>query len=163
MRITNLRIDPGDEILAGLWVMISGDVSVFIKNQSTGEYRSTLLKRQKLPKDIEPPGSSADWVVERPTAPVPHGKLFPLADYGTVDFKYCMALAADQPYGPCMAPAADKPHQPERLMTLADNGRMIKMREAFADPYRTVYVSCAERRHYRDGSIGVKCTFHEPI
>lgn len=162
-RITNLQIDPGQEILAGLWTMISGDVSLFIKNQSTGEYRSTLLKRQKLPKDIEPLGSTADWVVERPTAPSPDGKLYPLADYGTVDFRYCMALAADKPYGSCMAPAADKPHEPERLMTLADNGRMIKMREAFADPYRTVYVSCAERRHYGDGSIGVKCTFHEPI
>jgi Peptidase A4 family len=161
-RITNLEIDPGDEILAGVWIMISGDVSLFIKNQSTGEYRCTLMKRKDLPKDIEPLGSSADWVVERPTAPRKDGKLFPLADYGTVDFKYCMALAADQPYGPCMALAADKPHEPERLMTLADNGLMIKMREAFADPYRTVYVSCAERRHYRDGSIGVTCTFHEP-
>ena len=162
IRIKNLEICPGQEVMAGLWVRSNGDVSLFIKNQSTGEYRSTRLKRKKLPKDIEPLGSSADWVVERPTAPNTHGKLYPLADYGTVDFNYCMALAADKPYEPCMAPAADKPHESERLMTLADNGRMIKMREAFADPYRTVYVSCAERRHYRDGSIGVKCTFHKP-
>jgi hypothetical protein len=160
-KILNLQIYPGQEIMAGLWVMISGDVSLFIKNQSTGEYRSKLIKRQTLP-DIEPLGSSAEWIVERPTAPTIGGKLFPLADYGTIDFKYCMALAADKPYGPCMAPAADKPHEPERLMTLADNGHMIKMREAFADPYRTVYVSCAERRHDKDGSIGVTCTFHEP-
>lgn len=163
VRIKNLDIEPGDEILAGLWIMVCGDVSVFIKNQSTGEYRSTLMKRKDLPADIEPLGSSADWVVERPTAPKKDGKLFPLADYGTVDFKYCMALASDKPYyGPCMELAANKPGEPDRLMTLADNGLMIKMREAFADPYRTFYVSCAERRHHRDGSIGVKCTFHAP-
>jgi hypothetical protein len=161
LRITNLQIDPGHEILAGLWTVTGGDVSFFIKNQSTGEYRSARLPPP--PVEIEPLGSSADWVVERPTAPRKDGKLYPLADYGTVDFKYCMALAADKPYEPCMEPAADKPHEPERLMTLADNARMIKMREAFADPYRTVYVSRAERRHDKDGSIGVKCTFHEPI
>jgi hypothetical protein len=62
-----------------------------------------------------------------------------------------------------MPSAPDNPHRHERLMTLADNGRVIKMREAFADPYRTVYVSCAERRHDEDGSIGVTCTFHKPI
>jgi hypothetical protein len=157
-KILNLKIYPGQEIMAGLWVMISGDVSFFIKNQSTGEYRSTLLKRQTLP-DIEPLGSSAEWIVERPTE-TKTDKLYPLADYGSVDFKYCLARAADKPY---MELAADKPHEPERLMTLADNGRMVKMREAFADPYRTVYVSCAERRHDKDGSVGVTCTFHKPM
>jgi hypothetical protein len=88
-------------------------------------------------------------VVERPTEPNTN-KFYPLADYGSVDFKSCMALAADTPLGP------------GRLMTLADNGRMIKMREAFADPYRTVYVSRAKRRRHSDGLIGVKCTFHAP-
>jgi len=146
-KIRNLQICPGQEIMAGLWVMISGDVSFFIKNQCTGEYRCTLIKRQMLP-DIEPLGSSAEWVVERPTEP--NGKLFPLADYGCVNFKYCMARAAETPLGP------------GPVMTLADNGRMIKMRKAFADPYRTVYVSRAERRHDDDGSIGVTCTFHAP-
>jgi hypothetical protein len=148
-RIRNLPIYPGQEIMAGLWVMISGDVSFFIKNQSTGEYRCKLAKRQELP-DIEPLGSSAEWIVERPTEPT-DDKLYPLADYGSVDFKYCLARAAD------------KPHGPQRLMTLADNGRIIKMREAFADPYRTVYVSRAEQRHDKDGSVGVTCTFHKPI
>jgi hypothetical protein len=146
-RITGLKIDPGHEILAGLWVTISGDVAFFIKNQTTGDYCSLL---QRPPSgDLEPLGLSAEWVVERPTKPET-GKLYPLADYGSVNFKYCMALAADRPLGPT------------RLMTLADNGRMIKMREAFADPYRTAYVSRATRRHDLDGSIGVKCTFHAP-
>jgi hypothetical protein len=48
------------------------------------------------------------------------------------------------------------------LMTFADNGHMIKMREAFAAPYRTAYVSRADRRHDKDGSIGLTCTFHQP-
>ena len=146
-RITNLKICPGQEILAGLFVTVSGDVVFFIKNQSTGDYCPFL---QRPPSgNLEPLGSSAEWVVERPTEPNTH-KLYPLADYGSVDFKYCMALAADRPLGPT------------RLMTLADNGRMIKMREAFADPYRTVYVSRAERRRELNGSIGVRCTFHRP-
>jgi hypothetical protein len=160
-RIYNLEICPGDEIMAGAWVLISDDVLFVIKNQSTGEYRSALFKRQPL-RDIERLGSSAEWIVERPTAPGTEEKLYPLADYGSVDFKSCMALAADKPEGACMALVADKPREPDRLMTLADNGRMIRMREAFADPYRTVYVSRAKRRRHSDGLIGVKCTFHAP-
>jgi hypothetical protein len=152
--IDDFAIAAGDEILAGLAVLISEDVLFFIKNQSTGEFRSFLAKRQPL-GDIEPLGSSAEWVMERPTAPI--GRVLrPLAAYDagrhSVDFKYCMALAADR----------HRPLAPGRLMTLADNGRMIKMREAFANPYRTFYVSRAKRRHDPDGSIGVTCTFHEP-
>jgi hypothetical protein len=147
-RIDDFAIDAGDEILAGLAVLISEDVLFFIKNQRTGEFRRFLAKRQPL-GDIEPLGSSVEWVVERPTA-ISH-KFYPLAAYyPPVKFKYCLALAADRPLAP------------GRLMTLADNGRMIKMREAFANPYRTVYVSRAERRLDPDGSIGVTCTFHEP-
>jgi len=146
-RIDDFAIDAGDEILAGLAVLISGDVLFFIKNQSTGEFRSFLAKRQPL-EDIEPLGSSVEWVVERPTEPS-SGQFYPLADYDYVDFRYCLARAADGP------------HAPGRLMTLADNGRMIKMREAFANPYRTFYVSRAERRQDPDGSIGVTCTFHQ--
>jgi hypothetical protein len=148
--IDDFDIRAGHEVLAGLAVLISEDVLFFIKNQRTGEFRSFLAKRQPL-GDIEPLGSSAEWVVERPTAPISR-KLRPLAAYcPPVDFKYCLAVAADKPLAPG-----------RRLMTLADNGRMIKMREAFADPYRTAYVSRAQRRHDPDGSIGVTCTFHEP-
>lgn len=147
-KILDFRIQPGHEIMAGLAVLISDDVLFFIKNQSTGEFCSFLAKRQPLP-DIEPLGSSAEWIVERPTEPM-SGKFYPLAAYGSVDFTYCMALAAD------------KPLAQGRLMTLADNARMIKMREAFASPYRTVYVSRAKRRRDPDGSIGITCTFHEP-
>jgi len=148
-RIDDFDVRAGHEVLAGLAVLISEDVLFFIKNQRTGEFRSFLAKRQPL-RDIEPLGSSVEWVVERPTAPISH-KFYPLAAYcPSVDFKYCMALAADRPLAP------------GRLMTLADNGRMIKMREAFANPYRTVHVSRAKRRHDPDGSIGVTCSFHEP-
>jgi hypothetical protein len=148
--IRNLKIRPGNEILAGLQVLISKDILFFIKNQSTGDY-CCLCARQP-PVDIEPLGSSAEWVVERPTDPTSL-EFYPLADYGSVDFKYCFAVAAD----------ADTPLAPgARLITLADNGDIIKMREAFANPYRTVYVSRAKQRLDPDGSIGVTCTFHEP-
>ncbi len=144
--IDNLPIDTGDEILAGLAVQVSGDVLYFIKNQSTGEFRSFLARP---PGVIQPLGSSVEWVVERPIDP-PSGKLFPLPAYGSVDFRYCMARAADGPLAP------------GRLMTLADNSLMIHMREAFADPYRTVSVSSPKLRQDPDGSVGVTCTFQEP-
>jgi hypothetical protein len=147
-KIDDFTITPGDEILAGLAVQVTEDVLYFIKNQSTGEFRSFLAKRQFL-GDIEPLGSTAEWVMERPTDPTSL-KLYPLPAYDPVEFKYCLALAAVRPLAP------------GRLTTLADNGRMIKMRESFANPYRTVYVSRAKRRHDPDGSIGVTCTFQEP-
>jgi len=149
MWIHNLPIDAYHEVLAGLAVLPSEDVLFFIKNQSTGQFRSFLAKRHKL-GDIEPLGSSVEWVVERPTEPT-SGKFYPLVAYSPpVDFKDCLAVAADRPCGPG-----------RRLMTLADNGRMIKMREAFGNPYRTFYVSRA-RRDDSDGSIGITCTFNEP-
>ncbi len=148
MKIDDFAVSPGDEILAGLTVLASEDVLYFIKNQSTGEFRSFLGKRQAHDA-IEPLGASAEWVVERPTEPSDN-KLFPLAAYDQVNFKHCIAAAAN------------RPNAPRRLMTLEQNGRMIKMREAFASPYRTVYVSRAKRRRDPDGSIGVTCTFHEP-
>lgn len=145
--IDNLPINAGDEILAGLAVLISEDVLYFIKNQSTGEFRSFLARP---PGDIEPLGSSVEWVIERPTDPT-SGKLYPLPAHDSVDFRYCLARAADRPLAP------------GRLMTLADNVLMIDMREAFADPYRIAHVSRATLRQDPDGSIGVTCTFHEPI
>jgi hypothetical protein len=148
VKIDDFAVNSSDEILAGLTVLASGDVRYFIKNQNTGEFR-TFLGRHLPLGNIEPLGSSVEWVVERPTDPSSR-KLHPLAAYGSVNFKYCLALAAD------------RPDAPARLMTLAQNGRMIKMREAFAGPYRTVYVSRAKRRRDSDGSIGVTCTFHEP-
>ena len=153
-QITNLDVAPGDEILAGLAVLASDDVLFFIKNQGSkgsekGQFRSFLAKRAALPAEIEPPGDSVEWIVERPTDP-PSEKLHALPDYGSVDFRHCVALAAD------------RPHAPGRLMTLADNTVMIDMRESFANPYRTVPVSLAKLRPDQDGSIGVTCTFDPP-
>ncbi|WP_431202683.1 G1 family glutamic endopeptidase [Bradyrhizobium betae] len=145
--IANLPINAGDEILAGLAVQVSGDVLFFIKNQSTGEFRSFLARP---PGVILPLGSSVEWVVERPTDP-PSRKLFPLPNYGSVDFRYCLARAA-----------ADGPLAPGRLMTLNEKALMIHMREAFADPYRTVTVSSPALRQDPDGSVGVTCRFKEP-
>lgn len=146
--INNLPINTGDEILAGLVVLVSDDVLYFIKNQSTGEFRSFLARQP--PRDIDRPGSlSVEWVMERPTHPH-SGQLYPLAAYDSVDFSYCMARAADGS------------HAPGRLITPADNALLIEMREAFADPYRSVHVSRAALRQDPDGSIGVTCTFHDP-
>lgn len=148
-RIENFDISPGDEILAGMTVLITEDVLFFIKNQSSGEFRSFLARRHPL-LDIEPLGSSAEWIVERPTEPT-NRKFHPLPNYGTVEFKYCYALAADHANGT------------SRLVTLAQNNAIIRMREAFAAPYRTHYVSRAKLRRDPDGSVGVTCTFNDSV
>jgi hypothetical protein len=149
-RIKDFVVQPKDEILAGVSVLISHDVLFFIKNQRTGQFRSFL---SRPPHDILPLGASAEWVVERPTEPRSRN-FHALADYGRVDFKYCMAVAGDGPV----------PRE-RRLMTLANNGRVVNMREAFLPrPHHCgiTYVSRAKRRPDKDGSIGVTCTFHQP-
>lgn len=149
LMIDNLPIDADHKVLAGLAVQASGDdVLFFIKNQTSGEFRSFLARP---PGVIQRLGSSVEWIVERPTDP-PSRKLFPLPNYGSVDFKYCMARAV-----------ADGPLAPSRLMMLDDSVLMIHMREAFEDPYRTASVSIPELRQDKDGSIGVTCTFRNPI
>jgi len=145
--IDNLPINVGDEILAGLAVQVSGDVLFFIKNQSTGEFRSFLARP---PGVIRPLGSSVEWIVERPTDP-PSGNMSALPAYGSVDFRYCMARAS-----------SGGPLAPGRLLTLDDSALMIHMRELFANPNRTVTVSSPELRHDKDGSVGVTCSYKEP-
>lgn len=146
--IDNLAIETGHKILAGLAVQVSGDILYFIKNQSTGEFRSFLTPPP--PGEIEPLGSSVEWVMERPTDPTTRD-LFPLPDYDPVNFRYCVARAADGAIGA------------GRMMTLDDNALMIEMRESFADPERIVIVSRPElRRETPNGPIGVTCTFQDP-
>ena len=147
-QIDNLPVEADDVILAGLEVQVSEDVLFFIKNQTKGQFRSFLAKRQPL-GDIEPLGSSAEWIVERPTDPASR-KFHALPNYGSVNFRHCVARAADAPLAP------------GRLMTPADTTVMIEMRENFADPDRTVIVSRAKRRQDPDGATGVTCTFNEP-
>ncbi|MBR0951387.1 G1 family glutamic endopeptidase [Bradyrhizobium canariense] len=147
--IDNLPIETGDKILAGLAVQVSGDILYFIKNQSTGEFRSFLAPPP--PGEIEPLGSSVEWVMERPTDPDSRN-LFPLPDYDPVKFRYCVARAADGAIGS------------GRMMTLEDNALMIEMRETFANPERTVIVSRPElRQETPDGPTGVTCTFQDPM
>ena len=147
--IDNLLIETGHKILAGLAVQVSGDILYFIKNQRTGEFRSFLAPPPS--GEIEPLGSSAEWVMERPTDPE-SGALFPLPDYGAVDFSYCVARAADGAVGS------------GRMMTLADNALLIEMRETFANPDRTVIVSRpALRQEHPEAPIGVRCTFQDPV
>jgi hypothetical protein len=147
--IKNLPIGEKDHILAGLAVQVSGDILYFIKNQSTGEFRSFLVRQP--PGEIEPLGSSVEWVMERPTDPESRD-LFPLPDYDRVDFRYCVARAANKAVGS------------GRMMTLADNALLIEMRETFADPDRTVVVSRPDlRQETQEGPIGVTCTFQDPV
>jgi hypothetical protein len=154
-QIANLAVAPGDEILAGLAVLVSQDVLYFIKNQGSkdsknsekGEFRSFLVRQPA--GNLERVGSSAEWIVERPTDP-PSKLHHALPDYGSVEFTHCVARAVDAPLAP------------GRLMTLADNPLMIEMREDFGNPFRTLSVSLPTLRPDPDGSVGLTCTFRPP-
>ena len=151
-QITNLPVQPDDEILAGLAVLASDDVLFFIKNlgrkdskdSEKGQFR-LLAKRAALPAEIEPPENW--WNGSRSGRQTAQREAHALPDY-----RYGISVA--------VALAADRPHAPGRLMTLADNTVMIDMRESFAN-LPCPLVAC-EAAAGSGRLIGVTCTFDHP-
>jgi hypothetical protein len=127
--IKNFPVAPGDEIFAGLFVTVSNDVHFFIKNQRTGHFSAALVI---APGVIDPLGTTAEWIFERPTDP--DNKIMDLLpNYGVVDFANCVAVS-----GPNRTAY-------NRLQTLTGNARFINMRETFPNPHRSAPVSIASK------------------
>jgi hypothetical protein len=127
--IQNFAVAPGDEILAGMVVTVSGDVHFFIKNQRTGHFSAALVI---APGAIHSLGTTAEWIFERPTDPDTRiTDLLP--NFGVVDFSDCLAVS-----GPNRMAL-------NRLQTLDGNARYINMRQTFTNPHRSAAVSIASK------------------
>jgi len=140
--ITNFPVAVGDEISAGLTVEATGDVHFYIKNQTTGLFTTFLVI---APGPILPLGSTAEWIMERPTV-VGERRIYPLPSYSDVAFRHCFARSASTIGGTLTT---------QRL----DNARAILMYEVFPNPHRTSFVSIPQkmsnssfRVRYRDAS-----------
>jgi Peptidase A4 family len=127
--IQNFPVAPGDEILAGMIVTVSSDVHFFLKNQRTGLFTAALVI---APGAIDPLGTTAEWIFERPTDP-DNMIMDLLPNYGVVDFKNCLAIS-----GPNRTTY-------KRLQSLNGNARFINMRETFPGPHRSAPVSIASK------------------
>jgi hypothetical protein len=128
VEITNMPVQVGDHMLVSLRAVSPDEVIFIVKNQSTGLLANFLVQ---APANSEPLGSTAEWIVERPTWPEslwPH-RMPHLTD---VDFTHCHARSATSFFG------CSKVHQLEQA-------RLIRMYEAFDAPYRSVVVSVPEK------------------
>ena len=140
--IPNIPVSVSDEIIAGLTLRSADEVQFFIKNQTTGLFTTFLVV---APGSILPLGSTAEWIVERPTV-IGERRLYPLPNYSDVVFRDCFAQSA---------PSIGAPATTRRL----DRPRLIRMFEVFPTPYRTSFVSLpgklsesSMRVSYRDAS-----------
>lgn len=126
--IMDIPVSVGDEVIAGLRVRSPDEVQFFIKNQATGLFTTFLVL---APYPILPIGSTAEWIMERPTV-LGDTRLYPLPDYTDVVFRDCFAQSA---------PSAGAPVRTWHL----HRPRMIRMFEVFPSPYRTSFVSIPRR------------------
>lgn len=136
VEIVNFPVAVGDEVLASLSVLASGDVLLHLKNQTSGLFTTFVVI---APGPIVPLGSTAEWIVERPTES-PGTRVYPLPHCSDVVFRHCLAKSA---------PAAGAPTTLQNL----DTARLIRMYEMFDDPHRTALVSHAEKRGKTSASV----------
>ncbi|WP_130220688.1 G1 family glutamic endopeptidase [Bradyrhizobium genosp. SA-3] len=135
--IPNIGVSVNDEIIAGLTLRSADEVQFFIKNQTTGLFTTFLVV---APGPILPLGSTAEWIVERPTVIGGH-RLYPLPSYTDVVFRDCLAQSAASIGAPATV------QQLDRL-------QFIRMVEVFPTPHRTSSVSVP--RKWGDRSIRVR-------
>jgi hypothetical protein len=140
--IPNIPVSVKDEIIAGLTLRSADEMQFFIKNQTTGLFTTFLVV---APGPILPLGSTAEWIMERPTVINDH-RLYPLPSYDDVVFRDCFAQSASSIESPATTRRLDRP-------------RLIRMLEIFPTPYRTSFVSLPRvlskssiRVYYRNAS-----------
>jgi hypothetical protein len=126
--LLNFPVTVGDEIFASLTVQASGDVLFHIKNQTSGLFASFVVI---APGPIVPLGSTAEWIMERPTE-LGSSRMYPMPHFTDVVFRHCLARSA---------PAVGEPTALQNL----DNARFIRMYELFDNPHRKAFVSRPEK------------------
>jgi hypothetical protein len=124
MPITNFPVRAGDSILASVTVEPPGDVLFHMTNETAAVF---VTFKVVAPANIEPLGSSAEWIHERPTE-FNSDRMYPLPNCTKVEFEDCRAMSAPSPGGP------------ETVQTLVGS-RQIRMTEIFDGPHRSALVS----------------------
>jgi hypothetical protein len=139
---TGFRVSPGDAVTCWLALHDPTRVVMCIRNETTGEEDSVLWRSGTAPggqpdwatqahPDAAPvSGQAAVWVVERPMV-MGRTDLYPLPDFGRVEFADCIAAVRgpDQPF-----------HEAADLRAL-DAPRLIRMFDQRSDPWRAVRIS----------------------
>lgn len=129
--ILNMPAKPGDEVMALMVLPSNDEVRFHFKNQNTGHYCTFLVT---APGSIDPIGSTAEWIFERPTE-VGSSAMYPLPHCSPVVFRDCIAQSASSPVLTA----------PRITQTLHGNGRTIDMVERFANPHRIAVVAHAKK------------------
>jgi Peptidase A4 family len=140
----SLPVKPGDLIMAKLTVIDLTTVRFYIKNETTGAFVAPFdrpapqlpMKQGPSPIQLEIAGATAEWVTERPTN-FANGQLYELADYGTVVFSNCLAVAARRPGSIGVE---------QKL----PGARLINMYKVKERPHRAAFISMARREGDED-------------
>ena len=97
----DFSVSPGDEVTCWLALLNPQRVTLCIRNETTGKSGGSIwrsspggdpLEKIILPREAPVAGQAAVWVVERPTV-MGRTDLYPLPDFGSIEFKNCMAAA----------------------------------------------------------------------
>jgi hypothetical protein len=140
-----LPVDPGDEMMASLFVVDSTHVKYLIANRTKGIICTPFTEETPtsyLPSSVRAgaarvSGATAEWITERPMNWVT-GEVFDLPDYGTVTFRDCLVVSGQ-------APGVDeREEQPS-------GAQLFRMYDLLRNPYRSTVISGARRE--RDGSF----------
>jgi len=134
--IPNFPVAVGDEILASLTVQSADEVRFHIKNQTTGLFTNFLVV---APGPILALGSTAEWIMERPTV-LGESRLYPMPSYTDVVFHHCVAKSVPEVGGAAMTHTLD-------------GARLIRMYEVFPNPHRTAFVSQPQKTSNRSARV----------
>ncbi len=133
--LDDFPVEHGDTICCVLRAITPITVLVNFVNRNKAVAASLeITAPHDMPPDNSPisiGGSTAEWVMERPTNPNTN-ELSPFPDYGAVQFKMCHAVEA----------FADLASPVERNLEVANYFRMFKVRP---DPQRTTFISVPRR------------------
>ena len=115
----NMKISPGDVILAEVKYMGQGNFQLTINDTTTGASFTTTQKSQKAQM------SSAEWVAEAPSS---SNKILPLANFGTVGFKNAQATISGH-----TGPISDPAWQMDAITMTTSNGTVKAMPSTLAN------------------------------
>lgn len=123
----NLDLDIGDEVICSLAVLSRTKVRFHIKNQTKGPLVTDQWDVERPEWPVE--GSAVEWITERPTR-MDSDVLYPLPDYGAVDFSDCRAETSPAP-----------PSGPGATPRNLDATRLVRMVQEFGPPPRIGVIS----------------------